>query len=209
MKSFLFVTAVLMLISMETFAQTDSSMIKTPELTIFAGPTIPYLPYPFQNFWKTGFEMGAGVGYSVGSGSWGYGTISCEVNYDRFPFDKTGLTTELKFDPNDDITGDASYAVTALIVAKGTFAHDRHSFAPFFSVGVGYMNVTSGEIRYGTLVARPKDVRGGVAYQLGAGLDIPVTEKMNVFAEGKFLLGFTSQPGRQYFPIVLGGRFTM
>jgi hypothetical protein len=204
---YIYATAiVIMLVSTSAISQTDSSTIKTPEFSFSAGPVVPYLPYPFKNFWKAGYEINAGYGYTLSAGSWGYGSIYGVVGYDRFPFDKSGLTTELKLNPNDVIEGNATTALTIMAVAKGTFTKDKQAIAPFFTVGIGYMNVTSGEITFAGVTARPKDTRGGVAYQVGIGLDVPVNEKVKLFAEGKFLMGFTSDPGRQYFPIVLGAR---
>ena len=208
MKHLVIAIMLILLSSCYAMSQSDSEFVKTPEISISAGLSIPYLPYPFKNFWKTGFNMGFGYGYKVSSGSLGYGTVGGKVEYNQFPFDREGLMRELKITSNIPIEGKATVAFTVMATARGTFATGQNAFAPFFVLGLGYMNVSSGEITFNGVTVRPRETRGGLSYQLGGGLDVAASERVKIFVEAKFFMGFTSDPGRQYFPIVLGARIT-
>ena len=206
MKYILVVVALLIFTSCCALSQVDSSVSKTPEYFISGGMAIPSLPYPFKTVWKTGFDISGGYGYSFQPGSWGYGTVSGAIEYDQFPFDRDGFIRELNLNTNVPIDGGATIAITVMATVKGTFAATKNVIAPYFLFGLGYMNVTSGEITWKGVTARPKESKSGFAYQLGAGLDIPTSERVTIFLEGKFFMGLTSSPGRQYFPIAIGAR---
>lgn len=204
-----FTTVFVLSIFMSNFAftQSDSSASKTTEVSISGGTAIPSLPYPFKEFWKSGINIGFGYGYSMNPGSLGYGSLFGTVGYNRFPFDREGYVNALNVNPaTTGIEGDATSIITLMGTLKGTFSTNKQSVAPYFLFSLGYMNVTSGQIRWKGAIARPKETKAGFAYELGAGLDVPANERVTIFAEGKFFLGFTSEPGRQYFPICIGAR---
>jgi hypothetical protein len=194
----------IILVSACAVSQTDTTSGKTLEFMISGGPDIPYMPYPFASFWKTGYELSGGVGYSLSPGSWGYGTLYGVISFDQFPFDRDGFVSDRKINPNTLVDGGSTYAFTVMGVLKGTFAADKHAIGPYFLLGLGFMDVTTGAISISGNNVRSKETRSGPAYQVGAGVDIPAGDHVKAFVEGKFVMGFTSDPGREYFPINVG-----
>ncbi len=207
MKHIAMVCLLMMSFSCLTFSQVDTSGTKVPEFSISGGTAFPYLPYPFKDFWKAGFGVGGGYGYVFPPGGWGYGTISGAIEYTHFPFNTENFIKKMGLGSNSVVDGGATDAITVLATVKGAFASTEKSIAPYFLIGLGYMNVMSGAVTVNGSASLPKTTKSGLAYSLGAGVDIPASERVKVFVEGKFCMGLTSEPGRQYFPIGLGLRF--
>lgn len=214
MKSFVFSLVIICLIASAAVAQTDTAAGATSsEMFLGGGSAIPSLPFPFHDFWAPGFTIIGGYGWTLKPGTLGYGTIYATIEYNHFFFDRDGMLSERQWNPATiDVKGNPTYALTAMAVFKGTFAQSFDELGPYFLLGLGGMSITSGEINRTTgtsPILRPKQTKTGITWEIGAGIDFPVNNRFRAFAETKYYMAFTSDPGRQYFPIYAGLRYTL
>jgi opacity protein-like surface antigen len=211
-----YVLAVVMLIlafAAVSVSQTDTSFEshKTPELLVWGGLSLPYLPEDYRMYWKSGLNVGAGAGFSLDPGSIGYGAFYLTAEYGRTNFDEQRYNDSLKvLHPSDTALGGPVKLMNFMLNFKASFSSTKHSFAPYFLLGVGYMYYTQAQIYVPTDTTLNVDGvnKGGIAWTFGVGIEFPLTDNARAFIQGKSLLGATT-PSRQYFPITAGITYTL
>jgi hypothetical protein len=191
------------------FAQTDS--LKAPaslgdlpsaptdkEVFLWGGHTLSYLPEETRQYWKHGWNV---------------------VEYNRSPFDETGYRTAMAErypgqaaairSAKIDAKG-AAHSLSAMIEFKGSFSPSKHSAAPYFLLGVGYMRFASDSIAMegSSSYTVPENSQGGIGWTVGLGIEVPVTGTMAVFAQARSVIGELDK-SRQYFPLNAGLRLTL
>jgi opacity protein-like surface antigen len=207
------IVALMLTLSSVVPAQTDTSLAstKTPEVMLWGGLSLPYLPLDYRTFWKSGYNIGAGIGYSLDPGSTGYGSFFATLDYGRTNFDTKKYNDSLKLThPADSAIGGAVTLVNVMVIFKGSFSSTKKSVAPYFLLGVGVMNFTVAETYFtpNTSLTIPGINKWGVSWTFGVGIEAPVTESVRAFVQAKSLLGVTEQT-RQYFPITAGVVYTL
>lgn len=185
----------------------DSSKLKTVELSLSGGTSVPYLPKDFHDNWKNGWNAGVGLGLTLPPGSFGYGSVLLNFSVNRFAFDYTKYRS-LLHQTKITLSRNPSWMVDAMFNFRGTFTSLGKFIHPYFLLGIGYLHYSQGDITvtgdtaYGII----GDSKGTIAWDAGIGIDFPVTDRFGVFIEGKSLLG-VADPTRQYFPLRGGFRF--
>ena len=211
---YLFLIVTVCIISFSTVAaQVDTSLSsrKTPEAMIWGGISIPYLPEEYRTYWKTGYNIGGGIGYSLDPGSIGYGSVFVTVEYGRTNFDGKKYNDSLKvLHPMDTAIGGPVKLVNLMLNFKGSFSSTKKTIAPYFLMGVGFMYYSVGEIYVSpdTSLIVAGINKGAVSWSFGVGIEVPVGESARVFVQAKSLLG-VSDPTRQNFPITAGLLYTL
>lgn len=212
------------------FAQADSlkapaSLADLPsaptdrEVFLWGGHTLSYLPEETSHYWKHGWNAGGGYGLSFAPGALGYGAVALIVEYSHSPFDETGYRTAMAAlypgqvaairSAKIDARG-ASNALTAMLEFKGSFSPSKHSVAPYFLLGIGYMRFSSDSITMegSSSYTVPENSAGGIGWTIGLGIEVPVTSTMAVFAQARSVIGELDK-SRQYFPFNAGLRLTL
>ena len=187
----------------------DSSRLKMLEVSLFGGPTIPYLPAQLKDYTRSAWNAGGNIGLVFSPGSTGYGAILLGVHVNRFAFDYEKYRKEF-LTPNSFISRNPSFMVDVLLNFRGTVTSVSKFFHPYFVVGVGYFHDSRGDLVYGVTTTKNDTVttksESGFAWDFGLGFDIPVTSSFGVYFEGKSVLGVMN-PTQQYFPISGGIRY--
>jgi len=213
MKYLIVIVSLCLVSSSIVIAQADTSLSskKTLEALIWGGASLPYLPSEYHVYWKTGYNVGGGIGYSLDPGSLGYGSLFATIEYGRTNFDQKKYNDSLKvLNPSDTAFGGPVKLVNVMLNFKGSFSSTKKTVAPYFLIGVGYMYYSAAEITLApdsslTIAGINK---GAVSWSFGVGVEVPVTESARVFVQAKSLLG-VSDPTRQYFPITAGLLYTL
>ena len=95
MKRFVPIAMFCLCLVTRSVAQDDSVKTKTPEISLWGGVSFPYLPEYSRQYWKKGWNIGAGYGVDFSPGSVGYSSILLTAQYTRFAFDVNGTITTL------------------------------------------------------------------------------------------------------------------
>jgi hypothetical protein len=208
MKRFLLIMVINSSLLMCALAQEDSSSVKTPEVSLAGGISLPYLPDHFKDSWKKGWNAGAGFGYSTSPGSIGYSTLLATVEYTRFAFDQAAFASKANLlQKSVSLSRNPTSIFNIMFSYKGTFSPSRRSLAPYFLIGIGYLHLSEGTITCSgdTSFTITGQSGSAFAWSVGVGVELPVTESIAFFVQGKSTLGVLD-PTRQYFP--LSGGFT-
>ena len=213
MKYLFVIMSLCLFMSSIVVAQDDTtfSSKKTFEALIWGGFAIPYLPQEYHTYWKSGYNVGAGIGYSLDPGSVGYGSIFATLEYGRTNFDQTKYNDSLKVShPADTAVGGPVKLVNIMVNFKGSFSSTKKSVAPYFLIGVGYMYYTVAELSISpnNSMTISGINKGAVSWSFGVGVEVPVATTARAFVQAKSLLG-VSDPTRQYFPITAGLIYTL
>lgn len=184
------------------------------EIFVQGGISLPYLPLDFNNRWKNGGNVGVGYGLSYEPGEIGYGALNFMVEYNGFHVDLKGYRAEmLERFPSDTAQINAgnivkrgrARIVTAMVNFKGSFSATKQTVAPYFLIGMGYMHLSSDSI---ALDNSPKydvgeESLSAFAWSAGLGFEVPVTESIGFFAQGRVVVGVSDRT-RQHFPLSAG-----
>ncbi len=206
MKQVALIAVLCCVLSSSLAAQTDSEGRPRGEISVIGGVSYPYLPSDTRDYWKTGWNTSVGYGYSFSPGSLGYGTVFATVEYSRWALNASGYRNAFSL-PDDAAIELRGSMRTFVVMAnfKGSFSPSKRSIAPYFLAGVGIMHVASDSLAvYNHPDASVKsESLTGVAWSFGVGVEVPITESINAFVQGKSVLGvFDAQ--RQYFPVSAG-----
>ncbi|MBI4547968.1 MAG: outer membrane beta-barrel protein [Ignavibacteriae bacterium] len=210
MKSLLVVIVYTLITSPLIFAQADTAIStetpKDPELYLFGGVGIPYLPEEFNQYWKPAWNIGGGYGWSFPPGELGYATVSATVEYSRFAFDSAGVSSRIRaIDTsykNLISTGRPTSIFNVMVNFKGSFSPAKQSIAPYFILGIGYMYFNAGSVTVtgDTTFTLGKEKKSAFSWTAGVGVEVPIIESVSVFVQAKSLLGAIDRT-RQYFPM--------
>ncbi|HZY10102.1 MAG TPA: hypothetical protein VFF29_03015 [Bacteroidota bacterium] len=213
MKNFLLLILLVLCVSTVVEAQEDTSSVRTPEFQFSSGLSIPSIPSEFRDYWKNGITVGLGFGYSFAQGSFGYGGIHALLEYNRFTFDDSGFIKSNNLSVSGlTLTGESRSTITLMTIFKGTITTNRNSIAPYFLLGIGYFYRSSYSINAtlpGTGIIYEEGSKSAISWSVGAGVDVPISDRLVLFLQGKFILGVTGSPGTQYYPLNAGLRFRM
>ena len=216
MKRYFIILAYLLIISSVVFAQVDSSAqgeeasTKTTEISLSGGITYPSLPRKFKDYWKKGINVSGSIGYSSPPGSLGYSALSLELTYNSFSFNENGFRSSLDTSKRSiSLAGEATKTLAVMLTYRGEFSTTKNSIAPYFLLSVGYFHLSSGSVNVpsDTSLGISGENTSAIAWSFGGGIDVPVSDMISAFAEGRFVLGATgSDVARQYYPVSVGVR---
>jgi hypothetical protein len=219
MKQFLLIVSLFLITSSVMIAQGDSTLStsseKTREVFIGGGISYPYLPVDFKNTVKNGWNVAVGYGFSFDPGSIGYGAVYASMELTRFPFNRDKYRAYLDTANQGVYAGESflsgpAYTFNFMLNFKGTFSTTKQSVAPYFLVGVGYMNATVSQLDNSpdSTLNVEKFRESAFAWTFGVGIEAPINESSAIFVQAKSLLGVFKE-ARQNFPVTAGIRFRL
>jgi outer membrane autotransporter protein len=224
MKLSALVCCVLLVMALPVHAQEDSVQHMRPEISAYAGLSIPYLPLEFREFWKLGGHFGAGYGYSFTPGPIGYGAVNATVEYGRFVFNPTAYVDSMiaPYDPNNITPGAdnlkkgawSSATISTFNVSvnfKGCFSKVASGvISPYFLLGIGYMYYSAEDVKMDTLQEfRINGTKSGcVSWSGGLGVEVCWSDNLSTFWQIRSQLGVIEKT-RQFFPIDMGVRLRL
>ena len=100
--------------------------------------------------------------------------------------------------------------VNVMLNFKGSFSSTKRTIAPYFLLGVGFMNIYQGPIYVSPDSTKSvvSETSSAFAWTFGVGVEFPVGETAHVFIQGRSILGVLDLT-RQYFPISGGVNFRL
>ncbi len=192
------------------------SVIGTPALAqsglnvyLGGGGAIPLDPTEFTDFWELGYNAGAAVGYSFGSGL----ELIAGIDYSTFSLDGDALLDDLgTFGADIDISGGD---ITMLSLGAGLKFNigKGGSFSPYligmggiFTLSISEVTVSSDGLSES---AEFEDDETAFGAAFGGGFEMGISSSANLFVESTYRIAFTEDESTKYLPIRIGLVFGM
>jgi opacity protein-like surface antigen len=194
----------LLIFAQTTFAQGQA---KKPSFFVNAGFSIPSAPDEFSDYWKTGFNIGGGIGHSLTPNVQFQGI----VEYNSFGFDGDKLLEDYGYGGTGiSVSGGTASIVTASANLKTLLSAGKSSSTPYFIGSLSFFRLSTSDATVSYMgmsetVDGDSETAAGVAF--GAGINIEMNPNMNLFIEGKYGVGFTENESTQYLPLKVGLEF--
>jgi opacity protein-like surface antigen len=181
----------------------------------------------FQEYWKTGFNAGAGLNYHLNS----YLAITASFNYNHFEFDKNRLQQDIS-DPFEDptIIG-VPFNKQGLDIFQGgvniyelkinaRVQFPLEIFTPYILAGGGYLHLNQDAVKINyydepfsdptnaTTIAFYDEIPGNIEDALvanaGAGILFQLSKIFQPFIQAEYILGLTEDQDTVMYPIKFG-----
>ncbi|HXG00393.1 MAG TPA: outer membrane beta-barrel protein [Bacteroidota bacterium] len=192
--------AALLIFSSSSFIQEEGRA----ELYLHGGLSFPFQPKEFSDYWKMGFNIGGGLGYSFSP----YLALVGHVDYNNFAFDEDGFLKDLGFSGlGIKISGGSASIFTVSGNLKATLTTTPHSVSPYFIGGIGFFSISISEVTVsggGVSVRVEGDSESAFCVSFGPGIDISAAETVSILLEGKYVIGFTENENTTYIPLKAG-----
>ncbi len=192
-----------MISAVPVFAQNSAG----PTFYVNTGLAVPSAPNEFSDYWKTGINLGGGVGFPITRNLSFVGNLL----HTRFSFDGEKLMAD------NGMGGYGFYfegGTTSITTFFGDFKMELGSnpgkVTPFLMGGAGLFFVT---IRETTMQYQNQfeTIPGGdetkLGIDLGGGVDIALSPRTKLQLGMKYIVGFTDIENTSYFPIMIGLSF--
>ena len=179
---------------------------------ISTGISKTYAPEDFNKFWREGFNLGVGVGRLITPRVEIQGTLaynSFDLNTTAY-IDNGTLTSYLLNDSTGfkTVDGGQTSIISFLINLKAMFPTKQNlKVVPYFVGGIGYSRINFDEIQIQSPVdtkIEPSHLENVLTTGVGIGFEFDVSEKTDIYLEGKFNVMFTEQDATVIFPIKFG-----
>ncbi len=200
-------------------AQTDTAAAVAPipeisvpgtwEVVAAGGYTWPFEPSEFNDQFDPSFNFGGGIAYSLPPGEAGYGEISFLVQYYNVLFAEDAFREANGLPANAVIYGYPGDILTGMLQFRGVYATTKDRIAPYFTAGIGYyyMALPALGVEGAPAPIVEEFTSSSVGWSVGLGVDVPVMDRLTLFADGKFILGVTGDNGHKLFTAGGGIRF--
>ena len=194
----------ILFIIMITFLAT-SSIFANPNYYANIGISKPFAPDDFQENWRSGFNVGLGLGYNLSPKF----EIQGEFLYDTFQLDDNNFLNGIT-DANDVFSsvtgGEASlYGLYANFKYLSPLQKNT-TLTPYMVGSLGLVSKNIAEMRVMTeddMYTIPKESQTTAAVGMGLGLEIVMGNRTSFVVEGRFNVLFTDET-TVYFPLKLG-----
>jgi hypothetical protein len=150
----------------------------------------------------------AGAGYSLPPGDMGYVELTAWFLYGNTPFDEGGFAPDYGLAGNTTAVSSPGDLFLGQVGFRGVFASSNTAPAPYFTLGMGFYHVSVPEIYVSGAqnFTVPEYAESAFGWSAGLGVDIPLSEKLVLFADGKFILGVTGEGGTKQGSVLAGVR---
>lgn len=173
--------------------------LKGPECFFNGGLSFPSGPSEFSDYWRTGFSLGAGLAVPVHPNV----ALTAYLDFNRFAFDVDKFSGVY-------MSGGEVSILTLSGNVKVNLEPRPAPVRPYFSGGMGLFSLSVGDMivvgPYGWVTV-PGDSEAALAILLGGGIDFAIGDRIDLFAEGRYAIGFTEGGNTQMIPVALGIRF--
>ncbi len=184
---------------------TSTFLFANPNYYVNLGMSKPYAPDDFQKNWRSGFNLGAGLGYNLSPKF----EVQAELFYDNFQLDDNAFLGDItkSNDPFASVLGGSTSIFTFFANAKILSPlKNNSSFTPYLIGGVGIASKSIGEMDITTedmqfVIA--KDSETTVSAGAGLGVEIVMGARTSFVIEGRFNALFTDET-TVYLPVKLG-----
>jgi hypothetical protein len=187
----------------------DGSAPGTWMFAASGGWTFPFEPASFADHYKTNYNLGEGFAYALPAGDVGYGEVGVMFHYYSVLLSKSGFRKANDLPDTTDVYGTPGNVITGMLQFRGVLG-SKESVAPYFTVGIGLYHIYLPAVG----IVNSTEYRAGYheitfGWSAGLGLDVPVSDRFTLFADGKFILGVTETNGHKLFTAGGGFRYTM
>jgi opacity protein-like surface antigen len=162
-----------------------------------SGLTVPIFPTSFSNYWKSGVNIGGGLGYALSR----YVDLQAYFEHNSFGFNNDFLKTKLNeayspFITDVSVDGGSFKIITVTANVRASFLAHGKSVRPYFIGGVGLFNMKQGEtkdsytflgIHYEETI--PSQSKTSLAASIGLGVEAMFTPMIGAFAEIRGTIG--------------------
>jgi hypothetical protein len=172
------------------------------ELYVNGALAFPLGPDDFSDYWRLGYlNVGGGVGYSI------IPAISTNVYFDwcNFGFDGEKFAHDIGLGGEISIMGLDASVMTITGNMKVTIPSG--TVRPYFWGGLGLfiLSIDDGSVSGGGLVVPvPGDSENALGLAFGAGIDFAAAKTLDIFVDGRIVLGFTEGESTMILPLRLG-----
>ncbi len=183
----------------------SSIAFANPNYYVNIGMAKPYAPDDFQKNWRSGYDIGAGIGFNVKPTL----ELQGELLYDNFQLNDNAYLGDVTTD--DDLFASVmggSISVFSLYANVKYLSHlkNNDTFTPYLLGGVGLASKMTGEKEVMTELLEYSDKEERVttaAAAVGLGVEIVMGARTSFVIEGRFNILFTDET-TVYFPLKLG-----
>jgi hypothetical protein len=180
---------------------------RQPQIEVFGGMAIPLAPQEFKDYYKLGFSF---HGQYVIFPSPKFG-VSFAVAYEGFTFDDAKFIEDLRRnDPFTDYTGvgvDGTANIFELGIGVRPYLTSPEATTQFFLFGMATYNILKekDDITYnGQTVTSLKNDDNKFGLAGGPGMEMPLTDTMNLIVQGVYRYIFTEDEGTSFLGITAG-----
>ncbi|MDI6809863.1 MAG: hypothetical protein QME66_12975 [Candidatus Eisenbacteria bacterium] len=178
------VCAVSLFLIFVVVGQAFSQVIRRPQIELYAGVGIPTAPESFKDYWKVGFSghgqyvvfLRPNVGVTLGAG------------YERFTFDEEKVLSDAGIGPGSGVSIDAPVSILEFGIGVRPYLTPAEAPTQIFLFGMGTMNVMKWKMEIswpgGTLIVVPEDDETKMGVAVGAGVEVPAGESINLIVQG-------------------------
>jgi len=205
MKRLLVVMTVFLLI----FAQVSFAQGPARKATFLvnAGFAVPSAPEVFADYWKTGINVGGGIGFLLERNLQFQGI----VEYNNFAFDEDGFLNALGISGSGvAVDGASASIVTASANLRVLLSTGSASTAAYLIGGLSFFRLSTSDatVSYiGNSVTIPGDSETAAGVSFGGGISFEMNPRLDLFVEAKYGIGFTEGESTQYLPLKVGLEF--
>jgi opacity protein-like surface antigen len=189
----------------------DNNKSQTKNGTVIylnSGLALPSAPNEFSSYWKTGFNIGGGVGFPITNNVKFVGSIL----YGRFGFDGEKLMTDNGFGGYGlQINGGEASILMLSAGYKIKLTNTPNRVVPFICADAGLFRISTSNATMSyqgqteTVTADGGETKLG--FDAGAGLNINLTPRTDLVLGAKIVIGLTKGQSTSYFPILIGLEF--
>jgi len=173
-------------------------------LSFGVGLSLPSQPDEFSDYWNLGYNLGFGVGYSFTPaisliGNFEYNTFG--FNEEEFLKDAGASGLGISVD------GGSATILSITGNMKVGIPRQQSSVSPYFTAGIGFFSLSVDDASVsgaGGSVSVEGNNESAFSALVGAGLDIPAGETVDVFLQVSYGVGFTENDNTSYVPIKAG-----
>lgn len=177
---------------------------KKATLSLSGGLSFPSQPRVFSDYWKMGFNFGAGLGYALSP----FLSLSGSFDYNNFAFNEEGFLKDYGISGYGiTVSGASATIISVLGNLKVSLTPAMESVSPYFLGGIGFFSVSTSDVTVsagGSSATAKGDSESAFSVLFGAGLDIPAGEATKVFLQVAYGIGFTKVDNTNYLPLKAG-----
>lgn len=184
-----------------------TTMPQTPHFYVNIGMGIPSSPNEFSDYWKTGLNIGGGIGYPASKNL----DIIAMFNYSSFSFNGEKFINDAGYGGYGfEIDGGTASFLTLNVDLKVALASGDASVRPFIVGGACLfkMSIKDATVRLqgqSETVAGDDETKLGIS--IGAGFDVMLNQQMSLYLAARYAVGFTEDESTTYFPLNIGLMF--
>ena len=204
MRKIIFNIFLLLVTAVNVFAQEPNKV----ELYGNSGISFPAGPDEFSDYWKMGFNLGGGIGYPLTPNF----VLIGYFDFNSFKFDDDAFLEDYGLGGSGlSVSGGEASVITLSGNLKINLQTSSSQARPYLIGGIGLFKLSVSDMtiydRFGGFAKTEGDSETAFSVLLGAGIDFAVGERMDLFFEGKYAIGFTEDESTQVLPIKLGLKF--